>query len=65
MLYQIVCLSCGYHQVWASLLDAHVDGLRHHAEDGRPSASPPAPNDPEPQTPSHNRHNRPLPPLPT
>jgi hypothetical protein len=29
--YQIVCLSCGYHRAWPTLLDAHADGHRHHA----------------------------------
>jgi hypothetical protein len=29
--YQIVCLSCGYHRAWPTLLEAHADGHRHHA----------------------------------
>jgi DNA-directed RNA polymerase subunit RPC12/RpoP len=32
MLYQVVCLSCGYHRDWATLLEAHADGHRHQAE---------------------------------
>ena len=32
MLPQIVCLSCGYHRTWATLVDALADGHRHHAE---------------------------------
>ena len=31
MLYQIVCLSCGYHRAWPNLFDALADGHRHHA----------------------------------
>ena len=38
MLYQIVCLSCGYHRAWPTLLDAHADGHRHHAEHMAPCA---------------------------
>jgi hypothetical protein len=29
--YQFVCLSCGYHRAWPTLLEAHADGHRHHA----------------------------------
>jgi hypothetical protein len=43
MLYQIVCLSCGYHSAWPTLLEAHADGYRHHAA---PCATPPAPTGP-------------------
>ena len=32
MLPQIVCLSCGYHRTWPTLLEALADGQRHHAE---------------------------------
>ncbi len=41
MLYQIVCLSCGYHRAWPTLVDAHADGHRHHAEHTAPCATPP------------------------
>jgi hypothetical protein len=30
MLYQVACLSCGYHRAWPTLLDALADGHRHH-----------------------------------
>ena len=43
MLYQIVCLSCGYHRAWPTLLEAHADGHRHHAA---PCATPTAPTGP-------------------
>jgi DNA-directed RNA polymerase subunit RPC12/RpoP len=36
MLPQIVCLSCGYHRTWATLVDALADGHRHHAEHTAP-----------------------------
>jgi hypothetical protein len=29
MLPQIVCLSCGYHRTWPTLLEALADGRRH------------------------------------
>jgi hypothetical protein len=29
MLPQIVCLSCGYHHTWPTLLEALADGRRH------------------------------------
>jgi DNA-directed RNA polymerase subunit RPC12/RpoP len=29
MLPQIVCLSCGYHRTWSTLLEALADGRRH------------------------------------
>ena len=38
MLYQIVCLACGYHRAWLTLLEAHADGRRH---DAAPCAIPP------------------------
>jgi hypothetical protein len=31
-LYQIVCISCGYRRAWPTLVEAHADGHRHHAE---------------------------------
>jgi hypothetical protein len=31
MLPQIVCLSCGYHRTWPTLLEALADGHHHHA----------------------------------
>jgi hypothetical protein len=31
---QIVCLWCGYHRTWATLVDAFADGHRHDAEHG-------------------------------
>ena len=40
MLYQIVCLSCGYRRAWPSLVDALADGHRHHAA---PCATPALP----------------------
>ena len=40
MLYQIACLSCGYHRAWPALLDALADGHRHHAG---PCATPTLP----------------------
>jgi hypothetical protein len=40
MRYQIVCLSCGYHRAWPTLLDALADGHRHHAA---PCATPAQP----------------------
>jgi hypothetical protein len=40
MLYQAVCLSCGYHRGWPTLLDALADGHRHHA---LPCATPALP----------------------
>jgi uncharacterized protein (DUF983 family) len=41
MLPQIVCISCGYHSAWPTLLEALADGRRHHAE------HPPEPAVPE------------------
>ena len=40
MLYQIVCLSCGYHRAWPTLLEAHADGNRHHTAPCATSALP-------------------------
>jgi hypothetical protein len=40
MRYQIVCLSCGYHRTWLTLLEALADGHRHHAA---PCATPALP----------------------
>jgi hypothetical protein len=37
MLYQIACLSCGYHRAWPTLLEAHADGHHHHAEHPEPA----------------------------
>ena len=42
MLYQIVCLSCGYHRAWPTLAAAHADG-RDHAEHTAPCAAPALP----------------------
>ena len=36
MLYQIVCLSCGYHRAWPTLLDALADGHRHQDAQSAP-----------------------------
>jgi hypothetical protein len=40
MLPQIVCLSCGYHRTWPTLLEALADG-RHHAEHHPPEPALP------------------------
>jgi hypothetical protein len=42
-LYQIACLSCGYHRAWPTLLEAHTDGHRHHAEHAASRAAPALP----------------------
>ena len=47
--YQIVCLSCGYHRAWPTLVDALADGHRHHAEHTAPRATPALPATPQPQ----------------
>ena len=47
--YQIVCLSCGYHRAWTTLVDALADGHRHHAEHAAPSATPALPATLQPQ----------------
>jgi hypothetical protein len=39
-LYQIVCLSCGYHRAWPTPVDAQADGHRHDAEHTTPCATP-------------------------
>jgi hypothetical protein len=49
MLYQIVCLSCGYHRAWPTLVDAQADGHRHHAEHAAPCA-PALPAQPQQDT---------------
>ena len=47
MLYQAVCLSCGYHRGWPTLIDALADGHRHHAEHTAPGAPPALPAPPQ------------------
>ena len=37
MLPQIVCLSCGYHRTWPTLLEALADGRHHHDEHPEPA----------------------------
>ena len=39
-LYQIVCMSCGYHRAWPTLVEAHADGHRHDAEHAASRALP-------------------------
>ena len=32
MCHQIVCLSCGYHRAWPTVIETIADGRRHDAE---------------------------------
>lgn len=51
MTYQIVCLSCGYHRAWPTLLDALADGHRHYGA----SCAPGQPDNGLPVVPCRDR----------
>jgi hypothetical protein len=53
MVYQIVCLSCGYHRAWPTLVDAHADGHRHHDGHAAPCATLALPATPQPRRDAH------------
>jgi hypothetical protein len=46
--HQIVCLSCGYHRVWRTVIEAVADGHRHDVEHA--ACPPPALVTPVPAT---------------